>query len=210
MDAQRLTRLLDSFVSAPLSALQTAQLLTYLDLLLKWNAKMNLTAVRDAEQIVTRHFGESLFAAEYLSREPYTTAADVGSGAGFPGMPMAIYAPRAQVTLIESQTKKATFLREVMRTLKLNNVTVENARAESIDQRYEAVTMRAVERFEQSGPAASALVQPAGRLALLIGAAQVGAAQKLLPAFKFVVSLPIPLSNGRVLLVGSRLPADER
>src|SRR5258706_14381106 len=98
MDAQRLAELLSPFVPAPLSARQTEQLLAYLALLMKWNAKINLTAVRDAEQVVTRHFGESLFAAAQLVCEPFISAADVGSGAGFPGVPLAIYIPGSKVT----------------------------------------------------------------------------------------------------------------
>src|ERR1700716_112541 len=87
------------------------QLSLYLDLLLKWNARTNLTAIRDPEEIVRRHFGESLFAARHI--DPKTkTLLDFGSGAGFPGLPIALYRPEIAVTLAESQNKKATFLRE--------------------------------------------------------------------------------------------------
>src|SRR3979490_2916864 len=85
------------------------QLSTYLDLLLKWNARTNLTAIRDPEEIVRRHFGESLFAAQHLDAGT-TTLLDFGSGAGFPGLPIALLCPDIQVTLAESQNKKATFL----------------------------------------------------------------------------------------------------
>ena len=94
------------------------QLSTYLDLLLKWNARTNLTAIRDPEEIVRRHFGEGLFTATHL--DPSTaTLLDFGSGAGFPGLPIALLRPDIQVTLAESQNKKATFLREAVRTLNL-------------------------------------------------------------------------------------------
>jgi 16S rRNA (guanine527-N7)-methyltransferase len=202
MDAHRLNELLAPFVPTPLPAPVSERLLQYLGLLLKWNARINLTAVRDAEQMVTRHFGESLFAAVELLRERFTTAVDVGSGAGFPGLPLAIYSPETQVTLIESQNKKAGFLREVVRTLRLSNVMVENARAEALELRAEVVTMRAVEKFDQSAPAAAGLVSPSGRLAMLIGASQVDAAQKLLPQFKFAKPIGLPQSSERVLLVG--------
>src|SRR5665213_2921666 len=89
------------------------QLSKYLDLLLKWNARTNLTAIRDPEEIVRRHFGESLFAARHL--DPKTaTLLDLGSGAGFPGLPIALLCPEIQVTLAESQNKKASFLREAV------------------------------------------------------------------------------------------------
>src|ERR1700716_2998312 len=100
------------------------QLVTYLDLLLKWNARTNLTAIRDPEEIVRRHFGESLFAAQNLklgnpapSAPSVITLFDLGSGAGFPGLPIALFRPEIQVTLAESQNKKAVFLREAVRTL---------------------------------------------------------------------------------------------
>src|SRR5438067_6064559 len=92
----------------------------YLDLLLKWNAKTNLTAIRDPEEIVRRHFGESLFAATKLYPDDGSaeeTLIDFGSGAGFPGVPTKIYVPELHVILIESQNKKAMFLREVIRNL---------------------------------------------------------------------------------------------
>src|SRR6266436_3195406 len=95
------------------------QLSTYLDLLLKWNARTNLTAIRDPKEIVRRHFGESLFAARHIAPETRTLL-DFGSGAGFPGLPIALLHPEIQVTLAESQNKKATFLREVVRTLALS------------------------------------------------------------------------------------------
>src|SRR6202051_622831 len=92
-----------------------SQLSIYLDLLLKWNARTNLTAIRDPEEIVRRHFGESLFAARHIDPKT-TTILYFGSGAGFPGLPIALYHPEITVTLAESQNKKATFLREVVRT----------------------------------------------------------------------------------------------
>ena len=84
----------------------------YLDLLLRWNAQVNLTAVRDPEAIVTRHFGESLFAAQVLLhwwRSACATLADVGSGAGFPGIPMKLFTPELELTLIESHRRKLRF-----------------------------------------------------------------------------------------------------
>ena len=168
MDAHRLQELLQPYVD-PLAADQYDMLREYLELLLKWNAKTNLTAIGDPEQIVQRHFGESLALAQEVSQqaEP-ATAADLGSGAGFPGLPFAIYAPEIQVTLIESQNKKATFLKEVIRGLDLANVTVRNERGEAIKERFGLVMMRAVEKFDYAVQTAAALAQPQGRLALLL------------------------------------------
>src|SRR5262245_51331172 len=122
MEQTRIAALLAPFVQTRLESRQLEQLAAHLDLLLKWNARINLTAVRDAEQIVSRHFGESRFAAETLLRDhPVQTAIDVGSGAGFPGVPLSIFAPQVSITLIESQNKKATFLKEVAHSLSLPN-----------------------------------------------------------------------------------------
>src|SRR3954470_220693 len=83
------------------------------------------------------------------------TAIDIGSGAGFPGIPLKIYSPAVVVTLIESQNKKATFLKEVIRELTLTNINVFSGRAEALDKKADLVTLLAVERFEQVLPVAS-------------------------------------------------------
>src|SRR5436309_12341811 len=108
-----------------LSKKQLADILIYINLLLKWNSRVNLTAVRNPKEIVHRHFGESFFAARcLLSGHGVTTVIDLGSGAGFPGLPIAMFAPQMQVTLIEAQSKKAVLLSEVIRTLNLSNARV--------------------------------------------------------------------------------------
>src|SRR5215469_9592234 len=96
----------------------------YIDLLLKWNARINLTAIRKPEEIITRHFGESLYAAKLLAPEQGETVIDLGSGAGFPGLPLAMINPQANVVLIESNGKKAAFLNAVVAELGLGNVQV--------------------------------------------------------------------------------------
>ena len=115
MDVSQISELLKPFLRQPLSSLQLQQISTYIDLLLRWNRKLNLTAIRDEEHIVTRHFGESIFAAQYIfptSSGPsdFPRVVDVGSGAGFPGLPLKLWAPQIKMTLIESTQKKATFL----------------------------------------------------------------------------------------------------
>jgi len=243
-----------------LSPAQLQSISTYIDLLLRWNARINLTAVRDPEQIVTRHFGESLFAARHLfpsevrvgsglrpdpvERSPATqddvstsaaehrgraalqgrakglgefgalapgvragnrpTLADLGSGAGFPGIPIKLWAPQISLTLIESNHKKAAFLREVTRSLTLTDVDIVVARAESlVDVTFDIVTLRAVERFEAALPVAARLVCPDGRLALLVSSAQLDQACSCLPKLTWSSPVPIPLSRNRVVIVGS-------
>jgi 16S rRNA (guanine527-N7)-methyltransferase len=143
------------------------QLSTYLDLLLKWNARTNLTAIRDPEEIVRRHFGESLFAARHLDPDA-TTLLDFGSGAGFPGLPIALLRPEITVTLAESQNKKATFLREVVRTLNLTTEVWPNrVEAMPATRHFDVVALRAVDNMETALPAAIARIAPGGQLAVL-------------------------------------------
>jgi len=205
----RLAELLRPFApeaELPSSALDRLQL--YLDLLLRWNARVNLTAVRQPEQIVTRHFGESLFAARMLLEpvhERPVTLADVGSGAGFPGIPIKLWAPHVQLTLIESQNKKAAFLREVLRTLQLDGAEVFCGRAEQWGKTAELATLRAVERFERVLPVAAELVAPGGRLCLLIGAGQVDAARAISgDSWTWDKPVLVPQSAERVVLIGER------
>ncbi|HEX4578348.1 MAG TPA: 16S rRNA (guanine(527)-N(7))-methyltransferase RsmG [Edaphobacter sp.] len=158
-----------------------SQLSTYLDLLLKWNARTNLTAIRDPEEIVRRHFGESLFAAQHLGAPD--TLLDFGSGAGFPGVPISLLRPEVRITLAESQNKKATFLREAVRTLNLPNVEVWAARAETLPagRRFHTVTLRAVDNMEAALPAATDRIAQGGQLAILTTTHQAPPGGRCLP-----------------------------
>ena len=207
MESSRIDRLLRPFSGAELPPELLRQFGVYLELLMRWNARMNLTAVRDPEQIVTRHFGESLFAARQLfgTDTPAVKVADVGSGAGFPGLPMKLWAQRNEVTLIESQNKKATFLKEVIRTLRLESTEVFCGRAEQWGQAADVVTLRAVEKFESALPVAANLVGPGGSLCLLIGSRQVTAAKSLLSSpWNWHEPVAIPQSEDRVVTVADK------
>ena len=232
MESQRIAELLHPFLSNPLSDHQLNSISTYIDILLFWNARINLTAVRQPEEIVTRHFGESLFVARHLFSpaepggcavepapvpRPHKPSAafershsarliDVGSGAGFPGLAIKIYAPDIHVTLIESNQKKATFLREVSRALTLMDVDVFAGRAEAFQALADIVTLRAVERFQDSISVAARLVAPTGCLALLIGRRQLGSLPEIAPAFLWHEPVPVPLSESRVLVIGTSNP----
>jgi len=172
----------------------------HLDLLIRWNQRMNLTALRSPEEMVIRHFGESLFAARHLfSRDSRQDVFDLGSGAGFPGLPMKYWAPQLQLTLVEAHGKKATFLREVARALHLSELKVLNARAETVSQQASLVTLRAVEKFENVLAIAARLVAPGGRLAILIGESQRQRAVSLLPPGE-CAAINLPASEQRILL----------
>lgn len=205
LHSDRIRELLAAFLpNDALAPPQIAYLQTYLDLLLKWNSKINLTSVRDPEEIVGRHFGESLFAARHLFPEPVPASViDIGSGAGFPGIPIKIWNESIQLTLVESSGKKSAFLREVARGLNLKEVAVESRRAESLSAKADVVTLRAVERFDLILPTARDLLRFGGRLALLIGTAQVDLAGSILQELKWSDPIKVPLSDSRVLIVGN-------
>jgi 16S rRNA (guanine527-N7)-methyltransferase len=136
-----------------LSAEQLAAFATYRALLLEWNARFNLTAITDPAQIVTRHFLDSLTVARGVPRARWVGAPrllDVGSGAGFPGLALAIAFPHWHVTALEATGKKITFLRHVAAALGLARVRVLEGRAEALAHapaeraRYDVVTARAL------------------------------------------------------------------
>ena len=217
MKPDRIAELLEPFMGSqgqkPNAQDLISRISTYIDILQRWNARINLTAIRDEEQIVTRHFGESLFAARNLfplcpSVPPVVKGlevADVGSGAGFPGIPIKLWAPDVSLTLIESNQKKATFLKEVTRVLTLTNVNIQTARAESLTAAsFDVVILRAVERFESILPVAANLVAPGGRLALLIGQTQLPRAQSTLPALNWSDPIAIPASQSRVFALARK------
>jgi 16S rRNA (guanine527-N7)-methyltransferase len=243
-----------------LSPTQLQNISTYIDILLRWNARINLTAIRDPEEIVTRHFGESLFAARHLFPAPPVLSrqqeawdsyqgtassradnspsdaralapegrtndqrlplacpelsdgtnirlADLGSGAGFPGLPIKLWAPHISLTLIEPNHKKAVFLREVARALTLTDINILNARAETLPSAtFDIVTLRAVERLPNVLPVAATLLAPAGRLALLIASSQLDATRATLPQFFWKAPIPIPQSRSRLLLFSVSSP----
>jgi 16S rRNA (guanine527-N7)-methyltransferase len=137
----------------------------YLALLMKWNARLNLTAIREPSEIVRRHFLESIACARLVP--PVSSLLDFGSGAGFPGIPISIVRPEIEVTLGESQAKKAAFLREVARTLGLN-ARVFDGRIEAMNagKRFDAVTVRAVDRMLEATRAAYGRVRGGGWLIL--------------------------------------------
>ena len=153
-------------------ALETP-LLDYLALLLRWNRTYNLTAVRDPREMVTKHLLDSLAMHPHvdgLARDGGALA-DLGTGAGLPGIPLAIAKPGLRVTLVESAGKKARFMREAVRHLKLADVQVAESRIEALDMpgAFDAITARALATLpllvEWGGP----LLKPDGRLLAMKG-----------------------------------------
>lgn len=152
---------------APLPFEALARFETYMQLLLKWNARMNLTAIRGPFEIARRHFLECIQCAQALPKIPNASLLDYGSGAGFPGIPIAICRPEIRVTLAESQRKKAAFLREAVRRLNLN-AEVYDSRVEQmpVERQFSFTTLRAVDKMREAAMAAMARIAPGGWIVL--------------------------------------------
>jgi len=144
---------------------QIARFDLYLELILKWNSRFNLTAIRDREGILRRHFVESIACAHALPPR-VKSVLDMGSGAGFPGIPIAICRPDLAVMLAESQIKKAGFLNEAVRTLELK-ASVFSGRAESIRITFDCVALRAVDHMKSAIEAAIPLLNREGWLVVM-------------------------------------------
>jgi 16S rRNA (guanine527-N7)-methyltransferase len=146
------------------------KLLDYLVLVRKWNKVYNLTAVRDEGKMLTHHLLDSLAVVPHVRHA--VTLLDVGSGAGLPGIPLAIALPGLQVTLLDSNQKKTTFLRQAKMQLALANVTVVCERVEKYEQKQElsVVTSRAFAELHEFASLAGHLLTPGGQLIAMKGA----------------------------------------
>lgn len=191
---------------APLNKVLSERFENYLALLLRWNVRVNLTAIRNEEGIVSRHFVESIACAHSLPAG-ISTLLDFGSGAGFPGIPIALCRPEIAVTLAESQGKKAAFLSEAVRVLGIA-AKVHSGRAETLPAQFDCVALRAVDRMELAMQTASKLVRPGGRLALMTTRADLPVLQKAVGAeFSWAEGVQLPGGEDRILALGT-LPRD--
>ena len=146
-----------------------APLLDYLALLARWNATYNLTAIRDPREMLSKHLLDSLAMQPFV--RDIATLADLGTGPGLPGIPLAIATPSLQVTLVESNGKKARFLREAVRQLKLGNVQVAESRIEAFrpGTTFDAITARALATLPLILALGGHLPGPDGRLLAMKG-----------------------------------------
>jgi len=143
------------------------RLTQYLDLLNRWNGKFNLTAIKDTKEQVSKHLLDSLAVAAFIED---TELLDVGTGAGLPGIPLAVLFPNLNVLLLDSNSKKTRFLTEVKAQLKLDNVQVLHARVETFrDRRFEQVICRAFSPLPELLPKVAHLIGQQGRLLAMLG-----------------------------------------
>lgn len=188
------------------SALLCDQITTYIDLLLRWNKRTSLTTVTDPGEILRFHFGESLIAAAAVPIRDGRLA-DVGSGAGFPAVPIRMVFSNLSVILIESNQKKATFLAEVLRELQLKNVEVRRSRMEDAsfqDGAVDYVSARAVRIDDGFLNWSCQSLNSSGSLVLWLGegdAANVSGK----PGWKWMDLIRIPGSERRVILRGTKI-----
>jgi 16S rRNA (guanine527-N7)-methyltransferase len=182
------------------------QIRTYIDLLLRWNQKTSLTTVTDLAEILRFHFGESLFAAGTVPIR-HGRLADVGSGAGFPAVPIRMVSENLEVILVESNQKKATFLAEVLRELDLNNVEIRRSRMDDVhlaEHKVDFVTARAIGIDDDFLKWSHSTLKSGGSVVLWLGAADASSISKN-AAWKWSDLIHIPRSDRRVILCGSRI-----
>ena len=206
LDAARLRQLLEPF-GLDLSSVQVDQILDYLHLLLRWNQKINLTAIRNPEECVTRHFGESLFLARHM--ELHGSLLDIGSGAGFPGLALKITFPRISVTLLEPVSKKRAFLKEAARTCGFDHVEVRGERLEDWARAtpapaFDFATMRAVGSLEALVPLAAQCLKPNGSLLLWLTLDQAVRLGSIACDLVWSEPLPISLTRAGIVCRGKR------
>ena len=146
-----------------------AKLLAYVDLLVKWNGTYNLTAIRNGDEMVTQHLLDSLSILVYL--KAVKNLADIGSGAGLPGIPLAITRPDLQVTLIDSVQKKSAFQQQAKIDLGLGNLRVYSGRVEDFmpQEKFDAVTARAFSNLSNLASSAGRLLNQGGRIYAMKG-----------------------------------------
>jgi len=190
-----------------LSQSQLNSIKDYIELLLLWNQTINLTAIEDPVEIVSRHFGESLFAATFLDIG-YSRLADVGTGAGFPGLALKIVCPSAKVTLFESNIRKCAFLKEIAQRLGFIDVDIRRQRYaefEATGAVFDFVCARALGDYPGFMPWARRMIRPEGRVVLWLGTEE---SIRLGRRKEFIWDAPvaIPESRRRVILVGRVRP----
>ena len=190
-----------------LDSVQMRQLLTYLELLMRWNRRINLTAIRDPATCVTRHFGESLYVRRHL--ELQGTLLDIGSGAGFPGLALKIVFPELAVTLLEPIAKKRAFLKEVARACGFDRLEVLGERLEDFapkapDRAFDAATARAVGKLDKLVPLAARCLRAGGRLLLWLSREQ--AKDLGMGQFGWGRPIALPLSREGEIWVGTNQP----
>ena len=200
----RLNELLVEAAVEPLGEKTASRFESYLSLFIRWNERMNLSSFRSEEEIIARHFIESIAVARRLP-EGLASLLDFGSGGGLPGIPIALCRPEIAVTLAESRIKKAAFLEEAVRVLEIQ-AQVWGKRAEALREVFDCVILRAVDKMPRAVAAAVRLVAPNGWLALMTTDADAARLQAVAGAkFCWAEPMRLPGSESRQLALGRKI-----
>jgi len=193
---------------------QWQQFEQYYQLLTEWNERMNLTAITEREQVYTKHFYDSISLSFFFPMNETGCVADIGSGAGFPSLPLKIMFPQLRVTIIDSLNKRVQFLQHVVESLGLPDVACVHGRAEEIGRskehrdRYDVVTARAVARLNVLNEFCLPFVRPGGHFIAMKGSqgkeelAEAGKSfQELRGALVSTHEMQLPEEEGQRLLI---------
>jgi len=204
LPTQQIQIVLQSFEIAAADPL-CEQIRTYIDLLLRWNRRISLTAIESPEEIVRTHFTESLLATKAVP-DLHGRLADVGTGAGFPGLPLRMYIPDLHLTLIEPNAKKCAFLAEIVRALDLKAVDIIQRRYEDVrkpDPPFDIVTARALGQFQEFAEWAESVLAPDGRVMVWTGPDGKSELERK-KSWRWHPPNVIPGSKHRLIVLGSR------
>ncbi|MGG3280372.1 16S rRNA (guanine(527)-N(7))-methyltransferase RsmG [Paenibacillus solani] len=198
---------------------QLHQFESYYEILVEWNEKMNLTGITEREQVYTKHFYDSITLAFYVDMAEVSTMADIGSGAGFPGIPLKICFPHLKLTIVDSLNKRINFLKHVVDSIGLSGVELIHGRAEEVARKqgyrdgFDLVTARAVARMAVLNEFCLPFTKVGGRFAAMKGsdpAPEVKEAGRSLKELRGELdtihsfSLPIEESDRHIVIIGKK------
>ena len=199
-----------SLLGCPLTDLQISQFLDYLADLKNWNRRMNLTAIRSDQDVIEKHFLDSLAGLKAIEKRPGQVLLDVGTGAGFPGVPLKIGYPELRLTLVEASQKKAAFLHHLCGQLRLSDTIVLNQRIEVLseaNERYDLIVVRAFAKIEVVLDKTMKLLSPKGRLILYQGRPESSDQVRSLNGWQCTIPYELPFSKShRRLEIFTRPP----
>lgn len=194
-----LTKYIEQSNCIKLNSNQITKIICYLDLLVKWNKVYNLTAITDKKEMISKHIMDSLIIGPYLKGD---TFADIGSGAGLPGVPLSIMYPNKDFTLIDSRSKRTIFLNQVKIELKLDNVHIINKRAEEIlDLKFDGIFSRAFSSLDLFYNISKNLLKKDGNLYAMKGIIHADEIVNVKDYIKDIIKLNVPKENGTRNLV---------